>query len=136
MAAKRQYPLENTITSNGVRRECSICGSFSINNNEIVCDCEREHNKRIFDLQEIILFEVKKALHLNSIQVWPWQNAPERLKELSTRGGDEDWIVYIPIHTWKEQLLEVTPNWIEAMDVMREPNEYIFEFGVVYITGH
>ena len=29
----------------------------------------------------------------NPIQVYPWDKAPEELKELSTNGGDEDWII-------------------------------------------
>jgi hypothetical protein len=30
------------------------------------------------------------------IKIWQFSNAPEEYKELSTNGGDEDWIAFIP----------------------------------------
>lgn len=35
------------------------------------------------------------------IKVWKWNDAPEKYKALSTHGGDEDYIVYVP-----EELVE------------------------------
>jgi hypothetical protein len=32
----------------------------------------------------------------NHIRVWEWEDAPQELKELSTHGGDEDWVALIP----------------------------------------
>ncbi|RVT91395.1 hypothetical protein EOD42_22330 [Rhodovarius crocodyli] len=44
------------------------------------------------------------------IQVWPFHEAPEALRELSTNGGDEDWLVLIAAGTrWVEE----TPMWLE-----------------------
>lgn len=43
------------------------------------------------------------------ILVWPFHDAPEKLRDLSTNGGDEDWIAVIPPHFsdryigWAEQ---------------------------------
>lgn len=31
------------------------------------------------------------------IKVWPWAVAPEEYKALSTHGGDEDWVAYVPV---------------------------------------
>lgn len=32
----------------------------------------------------------------NHIRVWRFEDAPEELRNLSTNGGDEDWIALIP----------------------------------------
>jgi len=32
----------------------------------------------------------------NHIRVWRFQDAPEELRNLSTNGGDEDWLALIP----------------------------------------
>lgn len=30
------------------------------------------------------------------IKVWEWSDAPEEFRALSTHGGDEDWVVFVP----------------------------------------
>ena len=30
------------------------------------------------------------------ITVWRWEDAPEEFKALSTHGGDEDWVAFVP----------------------------------------
>lgn len=30
------------------------------------------------------------------VRVWPWGTAPKELRDLSTNGGDEDWVALIP----------------------------------------
>ena len=30
------------------------------------------------------------------IRIWAFENAPEDLRDLSTQGGDEDWVALIP----------------------------------------
>ena len=42
-----------------------------------------------------------RALHYvvwqaDYIRVWPWHQAPLALRDLSTNGGDEDWIAVVP----------------------------------------
>jgi len=32
----------------------------------------------------------------NHIRIWEWTDAPEELKQLSTNGGDEDWVALLP----------------------------------------
>lgn len=34
--------------------------------------------------------------YVNHIRVWSWDNAPSELRELSTHGGDEDWVALVP----------------------------------------
>jgi hypothetical protein len=34
--------------------------------------------------------------HVNHIRIWSWEDAPEELRELSTHGGDEDWVALLP----------------------------------------
>lgn len=39
----------------------------------------------------------KDTPHLGmSMRIWVFSDAPQRLQDLSTNGGDEDWLVYIP----------------------------------------
>jgi hypothetical protein len=38
-----------------------------------------------------------------AIQVWPYDDAPEEYRRLSTHGGDEDWVALVPaqyVSTW------------------------------------
>ena len=45
---------------------------------------------------------------MNAIMVWPYHEAPQELRDLSTHGGDEDWVALIPT-TAKEK----EPLWAE-----------------------
>lgn len=40
--------------------------------------------------------DTKGVLELDHISVFPWANAPKEWKALSTHGGDEDWLAFIP----------------------------------------
>ena len=44
----------------------------------------------------------------NAIQVWRFQDAPERLQRLSNNGGDEDWLALIPVSLRDEWI-----SWLE-----------------------
>lgn len=33
---------------------------------------------------------------LTCIRVWSWEDAPQKLKDLSEHGGDEDWLALLP----------------------------------------
>jgi hypothetical protein len=55
-----------------------------------------------------------------SAQVWKFDEAPIELQNLSTNGGDEDWIVELP-PGFEEYGL---PHWVECMDSMGEPKSY------------
>ncbi len=30
------------------------------------------------------------------VAVWPWDDAPKQYRALSTHGGDEDWVAFVP----------------------------------------
>lgn len=53
--------------------------------------------------------------------VWQYHQAPKNLACLSTNGGDEDWLVELPLD-WEDEY--GMPFWIQEMDSMREPREY------------
>lgn len=36
-----------------------------------------------------------------AIKVWPFKYAPAEFRSVSTNGGDEDWLAYVP-DTWRE----------------------------------
>lgn len=40
----------------------------------------------------------------NAIHVWRFHEAPELLQKLSTNGGDEDWLAFIPNSFKKEYI--------------------------------
>ena len=40
--------------------------------------------------------EIRRVDIRMPILVWPFDQAPEELKALSTHGGDEDWIALVP----------------------------------------
>lgn len=68
------------------------------------------------------------------IIVWRFEDAPENLRNLSTNGGDEDWIAIIPPH-----LREAYISWIEtgSFDSCHTPQVIQRKDGsVVYIGSH
>jgi len=30
------------------------------------------------------------------IRIWPWRYAPQKYRQLSPHGGDEDWVAFVP----------------------------------------
>lgn len=67
--------------------------------------------------------------------VWRFDDAPKELRDLSTNGGDEDWIVELPksFHQYG------APSWVEGIAACRDPNEYPHPTKpdyVVYIGSH
>lgn len=44
----------------------------------------------------------------NHIRVWRFHEAPEELRELSTHGGDEDWLALVP-----PSLADEWINWMQ-----------------------
>lgn len=68
------------------------------------------------------------------ISVWPFRQAPSDIKELTSQGDDEDWVVFIP------KALAVSDNpkpfWIEATDSMREPVQIEVEDGTFFVGCH
>jgi hypothetical protein len=40
------------------------------------------------------------------IKIWRFYEAPEKYRKLSTNGGDEDWIAFVPFEMAEEDLVE------------------------------
>ena len=62
---------------------------------------------------------MKKLKHLI---VWRFEDAPAILRNLSTNGGDEDWLVEAP-PGWIDHGYGM-PFWMEQMDSMGDPKTY------------
>lgn len=77
-----------------------------------------------------------RALHYvvwqaDYIRVWPWHQAPLALRDLSTNGGDEDWIAVVPYGMHR-------PSWMEEGSAFGCCSVDAFEIlaGTVYIGSH
>lgn len=44
------------------------------------------------------------------IKVWPFSEAPDTYRQMSTNGGDEDWVALVPLE-WKDRYYI---GWLEA----------------------
>lgn len=48
-------------------------------------------------------------MNTKPIQVWRFEDAPKKYHDLSTNGGDEDWIAFVP-----EYLCDEWIGWMEC----------------------
>jgi hypothetical protein len=71
----------------------------------------------------------------NAILVWPFHDAPEELKALSTNGGDEDWVALVPAKLVKDYESQGEPAWIRALGVC-DVDCYDYLDMKVYIGSH
>lgn len=75
----------------------------------------REHQEREradLLLREVYAAEEAVASHDRAIQVWRFKDAPEHLRALSTRGGDESWLALIPAAVMQREGGDVP--WMES----------------------
>ena len=68
-----------------------------------------------------------------AIVVWKWDDAPDEYRNISTNGGDEDWVAFVPEHMAKD--------WIPWMMEGGEfgcchVREYEVRGGVIRIGAH
>ena len=64
------------------------------------------------------------------IIVWPWEQAPMPVRQLSEHGGDEDGAVWIPRRVRE-------PYWLEKLWMhYGEPDRYQFSDGMLVIWAH
>lgn len=70
----------------------------------------------------------------NSIVVWHYSEAPNKFQELSTNGGDEDWIAFVPA-----SYNGVCPNWLEEENCgfgRNSIDSHPIANGTIYIGSH
>jgi hypothetical protein len=67
------------------------------------------------------------------IRVWRFRDAPEDLQALSTNGGDEDWLAFVPDH-----LADQWIGWLESGGSFGccDVDEFPIRGGVVRIGSH
>ena len=58
----------------------------------------------------------------NPIKVWEFDDAPPHLRDLSTNGGDEDWLVLIPAGRTRPHWTEVSPFVVCGVDEHHQPD--------------
>ncbi len=69
--------------------------------------------------------------HQPSMQLWAFASAPQALKALSTNGGDEDWVMFVP------EGLEQDGSYFAMMfQPVNQPAIYYAAEGSVYIWSH
>lgn len=68
-----------------------------------------------------------------AIIVWKFDDAPKEYRELSTNGGDEDWVAFVP-----SCLLDDWIGWLDSGSSFgcSSVDEYIVDGGVVRIGSH
>lgn len=62
--------------------------------------------------------------------IWVFDDAPAHYRELSTNGGDEDFLIFYPDRERGD-----VPYWVERMAVC-DVDEFEVTGGIVYITSH
>ncbi len=50
-----------------------------------------------YDSTTDMMSTMKVRREETTILVWHWQDAPDNYKALSTSGGDEDWVAFVPV---------------------------------------
>ena len=71
------------------------------------------------------------------IRVWAFDRAPVELQMLSTNGGDEDYVFYIPPGAMRDGDDGDAFYWIENLDSMHEPQKIDLPYGAqVRIVSH
>lgn len=65
------------------------------------------------------------------VKLWPWDDAPEGYKLLSSFGGDEDWVIEVP----RKYQYDVGVVIVNAVKVYKA-EEHDLGNVLVYITTH
>lgn len=68
-----------------------------------------------------------------AILVWAFDEAPVEYQGLSTNGGDEDWLAFVPTEASRGKYI----GWLEAGPFgVSDIDQYEVEGGTVYIGSH
>ena len=86
--------------------------------------------------QQLAVADDWNRIRMKHIIVWAWRDAPQYLKDLSTYGGDEDWVVEVPPHL-KESYVRWLPFISSSNEGEDNPIEHPGKDGwTVYIGTH
>lgn len=69
---------------------------------------------------------------MTPILVWRFHEAPKAFQALSTNGGDEDWVVFVPLTLGPVEYM----NWLYYIDSCQEPQRHEVPHGTVFIGSH
>lgn len=68
---------------------------------------------------------------MTPILVWRFHEAPAAYQALSRSGGDEDWVVWVPL-----EFCPIYAPWLERIDTCNEPERHEVADGTVFIGSH
>lgn len=71
-----------------------------------------------------------------AILIWRFYNAPKEYQTLSTNGGDEDWLAFIPAKVWKAEGGDIMFLWHGTPFGVCDVSEYPVNDGMVLIGAH
>ena len=73
---------------------------------------------------------------MDYIKVYRFADAPQELKNLSTSGGDEDWVAVVPLDIWEKEHCYI--GWLESGSSFGCCNVSQIEVGgnLVFIGSH
>jgi hypothetical protein len=114
---------------------CNHCNKECEGEGKLCPKCEEQEKVRIQTIFENRIRPFLGVFAITSVPilVWEFDKAPVGLQELSTNGGDEDWLVYVPA----EVEFNWVPRWVESMDSCNMPDEFVLPNGAkVYIGSH
>lgn len=63
------------------------------------------------------------------VEIWRWEDAPEKYRKLSEHGGDEDWVAFIPAEMPDKEIPGVN---FGGFDI----SEHETDGGIVRIGAH
>lgn len=71
------------------------------------------------------------------VRIWQFYNAPPEFRELSTNGGDEDWLVHVPASMVDVQMLWLELGIINGWFGCSSVDDYALPDGSkIYIGAH
>jgi hypothetical protein len=71
-----------------------------------------------------------------ALKIWRFEDAPTKYRKLSTNGGDEDWLVFIPNSVAENVLMYGMPYWMESMGCCSTDSYTLPNGDVVVIASH
>lgn len=92
-------------------------------------------NQRI-EVSEKLLSRLQNSL-ARAIIVWRFEDAPEEYRRLSTNGGDEDWVILIPVELSEpnDKRCYGCEYIFDHFDAGNEPQRFVLEDNSIVLIG-